>query len=156
MSVIAVRSATLLALAAALTGVVQSASLLQQDLLFTRAQTEVSFWGRGEYQPTPATIRGTEQQINQLVAITPDHPEYLSVQANSLAWQAYWAEDKETTQRYGNSAVNAQYQALESRPAHGRSWEKLAEYSASTEGNEALVLLGQSRLAQLKAKAKAI
>ncbi len=32
----------------------QGFSLFQRDLAFTAADTEVSFWGQGDYQPTAA------------------------------------------------------------------------------------------------------
>ena len=43
-------------LALSLLGAWQGAQLMQRDLAFEAARTEVSFWGRGNYQPTEQAI----------------------------------------------------------------------------------------------------
>ena len=113
-----------------LMGVLSSASLFRQDLLFTQARTEVSFWGRDVYKPTEATIARTNQSMDTLLHSAPLHPAYLSLQASSYAWQSYWAENSRTTQQFAKKAVQLQTQAVEARPAHLQSQAKLAEYNA--------------------------
>jgi hypothetical protein len=146
------------ALALAVVGVAHSASLVQQNLLFTRAQTEVSFWGRGDYQPDETTINRTVNQLEDLLKTSPKHPDYLSLQANAVVWLAYWSE-KDASASSGRSvqqASNSQYAALQSRPAHRYSWVKLAEYLSRSEASEhklALVALTQTRLSALTVKA---
>ena len=114
----------------ALYGVAQASSLLQQDLRFTESETEVSFWGRGNYQPTEATVLRTNLAMNHLLNTTPHHPAYLSLQANSHAWQAYWAKNAEASQKFAEKAVQLQTSAVQYRPAHLQSRVKLAEYTA--------------------------
>jgi len=136
-------------------GVVRSASLMRQNLLFTRAQTEVSFWGRGDYHPEQKTIARTVKQLESLLLSAPTQPDYLGLQANAAVWLAYWSEDGAASTRTVQQAVSSQYAALQTRPAHRYSWEKLEEYlarSAATEQNIALATLTQSRLSALTVK----
>ena len=120
----------------ALLGAVQAASLFQRDLQFIRNETEVSFWGRGDYQPTDATILRINQGMGVLLHSAPHHPAYLSLQANSYAWQAYWAEGASSTRQYARQAVHYQSAALDSRPAHLQSQARLADYIASQQSAE--------------------
>ena len=105
-----------------------AANSFKQDLQFTGIETEVSFWGRGDYLPTEATIRRTNQSMDKLLHNTPGHSTYLSLQANSYTWQAYWEEDSKTTRELSEKAVQLQTFALHSRPAHLQSRAKLNEY----------------------------
>ena len=109
---------------------------MQQDLRFTETETEVSFWGRGNYQPTEATVLRTNLAMDHLLNATPHHPAYLSLQANSYAWQAYWAENSETTREFSEKAVQLQTSAQQSRPAHLQSRAKLAEYAARLQDSQ--------------------
>lgn len=142
------RVVVFIALALVVAGVTQAAALFRQNLLFTRAQTEVGFWGRGGYQPDEATITRTAKQLDGLLRSSPAHPDYLGLQANAAAWQAYWAGKTD------QQAVTSQYAALQSRPGHRYSWVKLAEYlgrSPATEQNQQLATLAQKRLSALSA-----
>jgi hypothetical protein len=144
------RIVAFIALVLAALGVVQAGELFQQNLLFTRAQTEVGFWGRGDYQPREATINRTHEQLGSLLRSSSAHPDYLGLQANAAAWQAYWSGTS------GQQAVTSQYAALQSRPGHRYSWVKLAEYigrSTAIEQNQALLVLAQKRLGVLSVKA---
>jgi hypothetical protein len=147
-----------IALALTVVGLVQSASLIQQNLLFTRAKTEVSFWGRGNYQPGEITVNRTVNQLDDLLQANPSQPDYLGLQANAAVWPAYWSgRDAAIGESAGSGitvqqAINSQYAALQARPAHRYSWVKLAEYlsrSAATEQNKALATITQSRLSAL-------
>jgi pectin methylesterase-like acyl-CoA thioesterase len=141
-----------IALAVTVAGLVYSASLIQQNLLFTHAQTEVSFWGRGDYQPTSTTIAHTVQQLESLLQREPKQPDYLGLQANAFVWLAYWADDGGVRVKTVQQAIDSQYAALQFRPAHRYSWVKLGEYlprGAATEANAALTVLTQSRLSLL-------
>lgn len=120
----------------ALYGAAQAAGLLQQDLSFTETETEVSFWGRGNYQPTEATVLRTNLAMNHLLSTAPRHPAYLSLQANSYAWQAYWAQNVEATRQFTEKAVQLQTSAQQSRPAHLQSRAKLAEYAARLQDSQ--------------------
>jgi len=114
----------------ALYGTVQGASLFKHDLQFTKAETEVSFWGRGNYQPTPKTVSRTARAVENLVQHAPHNPAYRSLQANSFAWRAYWEADATTSQQYAQQAVGAQAAAVQARPAYYQGQVKLAEYEA--------------------------
>lgn len=140
-----------LPLIAALAGVVQAVNLFSQDLIFTRTQTEVSFWGRGSYRPEPETMILTRQALDQLLAGAPANPEYLALQANYVAWQGYWAEDFREAQAFGLEALDAQHAALESRPAHRHGWAKMIEYSSRIDSGKPMRQEAQARLTALTA-----
>ena len=111
------------ALALALLGAWQGSQLVQRDFAFEAARTEVSFWGRGNYQPTEQTIERTGNTLSRVIAQSA-HPEYLSVQAAYYTWRAYWEGSNELAIK----ATESQYKALESRPAHPQDRQKLIEY----------------------------
>jgi len=54
----------------------QSATLFRMDLAFTAAETELSFWGRGDYQPTEATRARISRELGVLLEGAPAHPDY--------------------------------------------------------------------------------
>ena len=137
----------------ALFGVVQAAQLFRQDLRFTSAETEVSFWGRGNYHPDEATVHRTTGSITALLAIHPSQPDYLALQAAAAVWLAFWAVDDNAHAHFSRQSIAAQYAALEARPAHQRSWKKLAEYVGRSGSNEQLAALAQGRLKMLNTRA---
>ena len=128
----------------------QAATVLQQDLAYTRPQTEVSFWGRDAYQPDTRTIKATGNTIATLVKGRPGHPEYLALQANYSSWQAYRAQTMEERMAYGRQAVNSQMAAQQSRPAHRHGWQKVIEYASRTTDGEALLNGAKERLQALQ------
>ena len=127
----------------------QAASLMQQNLAFTKAQTEVGFWGRGQYQPESGTIKHTGQSINAIVQRSPGHPDYLGLQANYATWRAYWAQAMEERMAFSLQAMASQKNALETRPAHRHSWSKMVEYAARTSTGEAAQIAAQAHLQAL-------
>lgn len=150
MRVILSRSAIALSIALVAAGVLQAADFLRQDLLFTRAETEIGFWGRDGYQPTATSIEQTERDLARLLSLAPQHPAYLSLQASYMAWRSYWAEDPEVAQHHGWQAVEAQLAALESRPARRQDWSKMVQYSSRVKGGTALRRLARERIAALE------
>jgi len=141
----------LLLLGLGLAGVVQAAHLFSQDLIFTRAQTELSFWGRGSYRPEQQTMILTQQALDQLLSGAPANPEYLALQANYAAWQGFWAEDFREAQAFGRVAVDTQYAALETRPAHRHGWAKMVEYASRIHDGKSMRQEAQARLTALTA-----
>jgi hypothetical protein len=135
-----------LALVAAYTGFTTFA----QDLAFTNAQTELSFWGSDSYQPEPKTIELTGRTIDALLQNAPGHPEYLGLQANYAAWQAYWATDTIERVSFSQQAVQSQHAALQSRPAHRHSWSKMVEYASRASDGEVMLQQAQARLRALQ------
>jgi hypothetical protein len=117
----------------------------REDLANARAQAEISFWGRGEYQPEPHTIERTGRTIEALLRQAPAHPEYLALQASYSGWRAYWEHDPERQADFAQQAVSSQYAALESRPAHRHSWSKMVEYASRTTTGEAMRVAAQAR-----------
>tara|TARA_R110001599_G_C12274970_1_gene662053 strand:+ start:1105 stop:1521 length:417 start_codon:yes stop_codon:yes gene_type:complete len=111
-------AAAVLALVLALALVWQSAKLFQQDLAFTAVETEVSFWGRGDYQPDAKTRARVGKTLEGLLTEVPAHPGYLMLAANYHAWQAYWAESPELEYDFSRRAEAAKNAAKQSRPAH--------------------------------------
>ena len=146
----AVRLTSILALLLAMVGAYTGFATFQQDLAFTTLQTELSFWGRDNYQPEPRTIKRTGQRIDVLLQKAPGHPDYRGLQATCGAWQAYWASDRDGRASLSQRAVQSQYAALESRPAHRHSWLKMVEYASRTRNGEALRLEAQARLKALQ------
>jgi hypothetical protein len=126
----AAKLVSLLAVPLALGIMTQALRLARSDLLFTQAETEVSFWGRDSYHPTPGTIEATGTVITKLVTLSPQHPDYLALQAAFHDWQAYWSKDFAATREFSARAVTEQYAALEERPAHRRSWLTLSRYAS--------------------------
>ncbi len=143
-----------LVLALAVAMVVQAVGLFRQNLLFTRAQTEVSFWGRGDYRPDEPRIHRNLKLVDDLLVSRPAHPDYLSLEASVAVWQAYWLGQsgdggQAAAGAIAQQAINSQYAALVSRPAHRYSWEKLAEYLSRgeySEQNATLVELARVRM----------
>lgn len=141
----AVRMLAIPLLVAALVAAAQSASLIHNDLAFTRLETEVSFWGRDKYMPTPATREKTSSGIEALITEVPSHPNYLILQASQLAWEGYW-EDNEALSK---QALKAQQKALEYRPAHGQAWVKMIEYLSLVPNKEPELKEAEAHLAKL-------
>ena len=112
------RSAAALALLLALAMVEQGFSLFQRDLAFTAAETEVSFWGQGDYQPTVEKREWVGQQLGELLAESPGNPEYQLLAASYYAWQAWWTDDPELEQQYTQKGQQARELARQSRPAY--------------------------------------
>ena len=126
--------------------VAQGLSLFQQDLAFTGAETELSFWGRENYHPFQPTIKRTGKTIDSLLQISPQHSSYLELQAYYLSWLGYWADDVEQRLRFNDQAAQTQYRALQARPADRQAWLKMVEYSSRTVGGEALLAEAQARV----------
>jgi hypothetical protein len=147
-----------LALVVTMLCVAQAFNAFQQNLLFTQAQTEVSFWGRGDYHPTPATIKATRQQLHALLNHSPSHPDYLALNANTAVWLTYWSWQESMVGQLdiNQQAIASQHAALLSRPAHRFSWKTLAGYlgrGESTVENRALAVLAQERINLLQVRA---
>jgi hypothetical protein len=123
---------------------------LSRDLAFTRAKTEVGFWGRGSYQPDDATIERTGEHVDALLQARPNHPAYLGLHASYAAWRAYWAGEGEVREKFIQMATNSQYAALQSRPAHRQGWQKLLEYTARSSNGDGLRAQSISRLEALQ------
>ncbi len=128
----------------------QAIAWLAEDLAFTRAKTEVGFWGRGSYQPDDATIQRTGERIDELLLARPAHPAYLGLHANYAAWRAYWAGEGEARENYRQMAAHSQYAALQSRPAHRQGWQKLLEYTSRSSNGDGLREQSISRLEALQ------
>lgn len=123
--------------------------LFQQDLAFTGAETELSFWGRETYHPLQPTIQRTGQTIDALVQSSPQHPSYLELQAYYLSWLGYWSADVEERLSFNDQSLQTQYRALQARPANRQSWIKMVEYSSRTVGGEAMLAQAQARVSAL-------
>ncbi len=136
-------------LVAAIFLVHQAVQQMKIDLVYQDARTELGFWGRGDYQPVPATVLSTGQAIENLLRFNPAHPDFLGLQAGHASWLAHWATDPQTRQRYGEQALQSQYRAVVSRPAHRSSWSKLERYAARMEGGQTRLLAARDRLRAL-------
>ena len=134
-----------------LTCAFQAVHLIRSDLTFTRLETEVSFWGRGSYTPTAVRRESTERGLARLVKGFAGHPDYLSLQASQLSWEAYWAENEEVRRRYDRHTLESQQLALDSRPAHRQSWVKMVEYASRNPQSVALLAIARDRVAELSA-----
>jgi hypothetical protein len=141
------------ALVLAIIVALQSASLFRLDLAFTATETELSFWGRGDYLPTAATRARTERELEVLLERAPVHPDYLALAAYHDAWLAYREDDPAIAQAYALQAVKAQFAAQQNRPAYRPGWAKMVGYARrarADEGAAALLHLAQQRLDALE------
>ena len=139
----------LFALVVSLFGVYQALGFIRSDILFNRAETEVSFWGRDEYLPTPITVRNTSGAIAALIQRQPGHPQYLVLQASAFAWRAYWDKGG-ISAGFASRALDSQLAAVESRPAHRQSWAGVVEYANRVPEKEAQVHRAQEQLVALQ------
>ncbi len=144
------RPVAALVLLLALMGAYLGFDLLVQDLAYTRAETELSFWGRDNYQPTPTAILDTGQTLQTLLERAPRHPDYLELQGRYTAWQAYWAEDVPASDALRREAVTSQHHSLLSRPAYRPGWSIMVEYATNANSGEAVLQLAQKRLESLQ------
>jgi hypothetical protein len=144
------RISAVVALLIALALVWQGLGLLQRDLAFTAAETEVSFWGRGEYQPYEDTRETVGRAVEQLVAAAPGQPDYLTLAASYYAWRGYWAQEATVETEYNALALAAQYSAQQSRPAYRQGWESMLRYAALVDETGAQLKLAQRRLDALQ------
>jgi len=126
----------------------QAATLFHLDLAFTATETELSFWGRGEYEPAEATRETTGRELDALLAAAPDHPDYLTLAAYHAAWLAYREDDPTVARPYALQAVDKQYAAQQNRPAYRQGWAKLVEYSRRAASDRGA--LAQQRLEALR------
>jgi hypothetical protein len=133
----------------ALLGVYAGIITFQQDLAFTAAQTEISFWGRDNYQPELKTIKHAGHTIDTLLQQAPLHPEYLGLSAKYEAWQAYWTSEPDERVSFNQGAVQSQYKAMLSRPAHRQGWSMMLDYASRTGDGEAMLSKAQARLQAL-------
>jgi hypothetical protein len=108
---------------------------LQHDLHFNTLETEVSFWGRGNYMPTDDTRTSTAEGIQQLVESAPKNANYHALQASQLAWESYWQQNKATA----GQATQAQQQSLNWRPARIQDQQLMVEYSQRTDATQPAV-----------------
>lgn len=146
------RATAAIALLVALVMVWQGLNMFQGDLAFSAAETEVSFWGRGEYQPTERTREATGYAVENLVAAAPAQPAYLSLAASYYAWRAYWTEEIAVENDYNAQALAAQYAAQQSRPAYLQGWEAVEGYAVRAQQAAELQTLAQQRLDALQPK----
>lgn len=136
-------------LVAAIFLVHQAVQQMKMDLVYQDARTELGFWGRGNYQPVPATVHSTGRAIENLLRVNPAHPDFLGLRAGHASWLAHWATDPRARQRYGEQALQSQHRAVVSRPAHRSSWSKLERYAARMEGGQTLLLAARGRIEAL-------
>lgn len=131
---LAATSLTAAALVVAITVAWQSATVISQDLAFTAAETELSFWGRDNYQPADSSREDTQKVLETLLAAAPNHPDYLALKAYHEAWRAYSAYDPRITHMHVLRAMRLQLSAQEARPAYRQGWVKLVEYARRAGG----------------------
>ena len=114
----------------------QAARLARLDLMFTAAATEVSFWGRGTYQPDQPVRERIGRELQRLLKASPAQPDYLILAASYYSWEAYRAPNAAVANNYDRLALDAQYAAQLSRPAYRQGWEKMIGYASRIEGAE--------------------
>lgn len=144
------RFVAILALLLALTAGYVGFTTLVQDLAYTRAQTELSFWGRGDYHPSPEVVVDTEETLRGLLEKSPRHPDFLILQARYAVWRAYWSDNLHTREDFSRAAIDNQFLALESRPAHRHSWATMVEYASRARDGESMRQRAQTGLELLQ------
>ena len=131
----------------------QAARLFRLDLLFTATASEVSFWGRGTYQPDQPVRERTGRELQRLLKASPAQPDYLTLAASYYSWEAYRAPNAAVANKYDRLALDAQYAAQLSRPAYRQGWEKMIGYASRIEGAENSRKLAEQQLILLETSA---
>ena len=108
--------------------ILQAQAVMRTDLTFTALETEVSFWGRGTYQPSEPRRQWVDEGIGQLLQASPRHPDFLELSAAQLAWEAYWSEDVPMRSQLQEQALAVQFSAVQGRPGYRQGWQKLLQY----------------------------
>jgi hypothetical protein len=124
-------------LAGLLPGIYQAGRLGLSDIHFSRAELELSFWGRQDYRPQQPRISAANENINAALAAWPENPDYLEVRAHLLMWQAYWEKQPALAARFSHEALALKIRALERRPARRQDWIELAGDKARLGQNDA-------------------
>lgn len=122
---------------------------MRRDLQFTKLDTELSFWGRDNYQPTDPARASTAAGIGALLHIAPTHANYLTLRASQLAWEGYWIGG-DAGLALDKQALAAQVQAQHSRPAYGLGWLYLLEYAERAGADEEYQAQARNRLDALR------
>ena len=120
------------------------------DLVFTAADTELSFWGRENYHPTEAAISRTGRALDLLLAQLPNHPDYLARQAYFLSWRGFFSSDIQTRKDLNARALATQQQAMRQRPAYRQGWVEVVEYASRATGGAQALADAQARLRDLQ------
>ena len=123
---------------------------IPNNLLFAQLEAELPFWGQEGYHPTDATRTRTSNGIAHLTTTAPENPNYWTLRAGQQAWEAWWAEDQAAATTHNKAAADAQWQALQSRPAHGHSWQKMLEYAQGAPGQDARITEANEQLELLQ------
>ena len=135
---------------AAFVFVYQAVQQMRQDLIYNRAQAELSFWGQGNYQPMADTVRDTGDAIDSLLQERPAHPDFLTLEAAYFSWLAFWSKRPGAREELSLRAVSSQNRAVSARPAHQKSWSKVAAYASRTADGQRLVDESSKRIETLK------
>ncbi|MEP4147165.1 MAG: hypothetical protein ABJL54_08070 [Halioglobus sp.] len=138
------------ALLLALILLIEGACTAYFDLAATSTATELSFWGRENYKPTPVTVNRTGQTLSTLLKYRPMDPAFLAQQAYYLSWQGFFAGDIEQRLAFNQQAVTTQYQSLQQRPAYRQGWAEMVEYASRTRGGGEMLAQAQQRIAALQ------
>jgi len=143
------RLLAVLAIVVSLAAAAVAGNTVTTDLEFTRLETEISFWGRGDYVPTERTRERMDSEISRFANNHPRLADAHRLLASQLVWEAYWASDVPDRHALAEKAVNAQRQLLELRPASRQGWENLLEYSRFLAEPEETASLARRQLALL-------
>jgi hypothetical protein len=128
----------------------QNAAMISRDLAFTAAETEVGFWGQGDYVPDEATEAAVATRLDTLLARVPDHPAYLTLAASYYAWRGYRAERLVQAMDYNSLALESQYAAQQRRPAYRQGWLTMLGYASRAGGADEQSELARQQLARLR------
>ena len=130
--------------------VLNAVQVFVRDIKFTSLETEVSFWGRGSYEPTVSTRAHVDTQLSLALQTYPTNAPLLTLRASQLAWEGYWAVSSEDQLQYTRVAMEAELASLHARPAYGQGWLKLLQYQALDESSEELHREARVQLQKLK------
>ena len=130
--------------------VLNALQVFVRDIQFTSLETEVSFWGRGSYEPTVSTRADVDAQLSLALQHYPTSAPLLTLRASQLAWEGYWAVSSEDQLQYTRVAMEAELASLHARPAYGQGWLKLLQYQAVDEAGEELHEVARAQMQTLK------
>ena len=87
--------------------------------------------------------------IDDLLQDRSAHPDFLTLEAAYFAWRAFWSGQPGAREELSLRAVNSQNRAVSSRPAHQKSWSRLAAYASRLADGQRLVDESSKRIETL-------
>jgi hypothetical protein len=132
---------------------ISSSTIALGNLQQHRLATQLSFWGRDDYQPTEQVRNKTYRQARQLAESLPVDPDRLALAAYAQNWAWYFEKDPSLALQHAEAALSWQQQVVVMRPASIGDWATLARYAADA-GREEQTENAKDRITALRSAAR--